>query len=637
MKWHQHIPSIVLGLAAMLALAYRSEAAADSQMHGEPLATNYALSYDGSKMIVLRKRGQRQHYDVIDTSLGDSRRLLERSFASMSWGEDSNTAYASVRGRGIYRLSFALDEVTVVPIALTGKQGIPPAEKPRVLRFPKPLDRVLLARGDGRLYRCALDPVAGGPKIAARCEIADDDAGRVLSWLVAVDGRIVARFGLLPSGDYELQTRIEGGGWRPVFRYTPNYTILNTIGSVQKDNTVWALSNRGRTHVALVRLDVSTGQEVVVYEHRRVDIDGAIVLFDKAGNGLPLLATHFPGYQEVVHFESRLEVAYAALREKLGERLRIDFYSSDRALTFVVVEVRSPKIYRRWYLLDLEGNTFRELSAGQLVSYERPAEPSRPVSFPASDGLMLHGYLTQPQRRVEVEPPPMVLMLHGGPWARERWPGSSLDSFLGSRGYAVLRLNYRGSFGYGRDFMDAGKGAVFGRLQRDVLDAAHWAVAEGHAAEGRIALYGGSFGGFLALTTLARHPDVSQAGIVVNAPVDAVAFWKRDWSRDASRALWKQFLKSRDLPEAALARLSPINNVRKLNAPVLLLAGAQDRRVPAEQSFELFDLLRMAGKPAELVEYRGLGHNIWGGNPETREHIASRIHEFLAEHLPVGP
>ena len=629
------ISAAALGIVASLAFASCSDAAG-GRLHGEPTTKSYALSLDGSKMIVLLKRGRRGFYDIVDTRSGESRGLFEQSFVTMSWGEDSDTAYASARGK-IYRLSLAEGGTSVATIGLTGERGIPQGERPRVVRFPTQLAPVLFVHGGERLYRCALDPAADGAEIAARCEFADGDAGRVVRWLITAEGRIAARIVLTPSGEHEFQAGTGEAGWRPVFRHTPGYTVLRTIGGVQKDDTVWALSNRGRERVALVRIDVATGVEVVVHEHRHVDIDGAIVAFDEAGEGSPLLASQFPGYQEVVHFDARLEAAYAALREKLGERIRIDFTSTDRALKFVVVEVLSPEIYRRWYLLDLEEKTSRELSAGRLAGYDRPAAPSRPVSFAASDGLALHGYLTLPGSPDDSGPPPMVLMLHGGPWERERWPASPLVRFLGSRGYAVLRLNYRGSTGYGRDFIEAGRGMLSGRVQQDVLDAARWAVAEGHAAQDRIALFGGSFGGFLALATLGRHPGTFRAGVALNAVIDAVAFWKRDWARDDARALWQEFLASRDLPEAELARLSPINNVRNFDAPILLLAGARDRRVPPEHSFELFDLLRAAGKPAELVEYRGSGHDIWNTSAETREHIAGSLTEFLDRYLPVEP
>ena len=635
MKRFSYICAAVVGLVASLALAGPNGAAAGSLLHGEPPATNHALSHDGSRMIVLRKRERRRYYDVIDTRSGESRGLLERSFVVMTWGEDSDTAYASVRGGELYRLSFAAGGTTVTPIALAGEQGIPQAGNPRVVLFPTPLTRTLLARDGGRLYRCVLDPATDGSKIAARCEVDDADARRGRRWLIATDGQIAARTAAVSSGEIEFQARTEDGGWRPVFRYTPNYTRLTTLGGVQRDNTVWALSSRDRNHTALVRLDVATGREEVFYERGHVEVDGASVLFGESGVGTPLFASLFPGYQEVVHFEPRLEVGYAALRERLGEPLRIDFKSADRALDFVVVEVWNPEIHRRWYLLDLEAKTSRELSAAPLAGYDRPAAPARPVSIPASDGLVLHGYLTLPPRAADADPPAAVLMLHGGPWLRDYWPAPPIVRSLASRGYAVLRLNYRGSAGYGRDFMEAGTGTLSGRLQRDVLDAARWAIAEGHAAEGRIALHGGSFGGFLALATLARHPETFRAGIAINSITDAVAFWRREWRRDEARALWRTFLGSRDLPVTALARVSPVNNVRNINAPVLLLAGARDRRVPPEHSFELFDLLRAAGKPADLVEYRGSGHNVWSGDAQTRDHLAGNIARFLDRHLAV--
>ena len=633
MKRYPCICAGVIGLVASLALAGPNGAAAGSLLHGEPGATNHALSHDGSNMIVLRKGERRRYYDVVDTRSGESRGLLERSFVTMAWGEDRETAYASVRGGKLYRLSFAAGGTTVTPIDLAGEQGIPQAGNPRVVLFPTSLTRTLLAQDGGRLYRCTLDPAADGSKIAARCEVEDPGARRARHWLLAADDRIVARIVALSSGELEFQARTEDGSWRPVFRYAPGYTRLTTLGGVQRDNTVWAVSSRGRNHAALVRLDVATGREEVFYENGHVEVDSASVMFMEAGVGTPLLASLFPGYQQVVHFEPRLEAGYAMLRERLGEQIRIDFRSADPGLRFAVVEVRSPDIYRRWYLLDLEAKTARELSAATLAGHDRPAAPSRPVSFPASDGLMLHGYLTLPPRPTDAGPPPAVLMLHGGPWLRDRWPAPPVVRFLGSRGYAVLQLGYRGSAGYGRDFMEAGSGTLSGRLQRDVLDAARWAITEGHVEEGRIALLGDSFGGLLALATLTRHPDAFRAGVALNSVTDAVAFWRREWRRDDVRTLWQTFLASRELPVTTLTQISPVNNVRKFDAPILLLAGARDRRVPPEHSFELFDLLRATGKPAYLVEYRSLGHNIWGGDADTRDHLAGTIARFLDRHL----
>ena len=624
--------SAVIGLASLVALTGPEAVASGGRLHTDPQSTGFVLSYDGSKMIVLRSSKGRMFADVVDTRSGESRDLLKQSFNRMSWGEDSNTAYASIRRGRIFRLSFLEGETKIEPIKLISDHGIPKAERPRLVSFPSLFNPFLFARGGKRLYSCGLQPAENGAHLLAHCRVVDSNAPSGSGWLHSPGGKIAARIVLASTGELEFQTPTEERGWRRVFRFLTPYTHLQIVGTVQEDDTVWALSNRNRAQLALVKLNVSTGQEEEVYSRLGVDVEGVGITFDKLGEGSPVLVSLVPGYQEVVHFESRLKASYAAISDSLGEPLRIDFKSADLGLNVAVVEVQSPAIYRQWLLLDLQAQTFRKLSSGTLAGYNYPAGSSRPVSFPASDGRKLHGYLTLPQHPA---PHPLVVMLHGGPWLRDSWPAPPLVRFLGSQGYAVLRLNYRGSTGYGRNYLEAGGGALFGRLQQDVLDAARWAVVEGHAAADRIALHGGSFGGFLTLSTLVHHPEAFRAGTTINPIIDAVAFWKRDWLIASNRALWRKFMLSRDLPEAALARISPINKVSQLETPVMLLIGARDQRVAPGPGNELFNLLRATEKPVELVEYRGLGHNLWGGRAESREHLAGRILGFLNKHLAV--
>lgn len=294
-----------------------------------------------------------------------------------------------------------------------------------------------------------------------------------------------------------------------------------------------------------------------------------------------------------------------------------------------VVLVENPRLYRSWYLLDLEKKTSRELSTSSLASYS--PSPSRPVTFPARDGLELYGYLTLPRDLDAARPPRMILMLHGGPWSRYFWPGGALVQFLASEGYAVLRLNYRGSAGYHRRFLAAGKGTLFGSMQHDVLDAAEWAVANGHATRDGVALLGGSFGGFLTLVMLAHHPDRFQAGIAINAVTDAVEFWRTDWRRPNNRVAWQQFFDTEFLPEVALAEISPVNNFDRIVAPVQLIAGSRDRRVPPSHSQEMFHLLKESGKTVQLVEFESARHKIWSAGRES--HIVASLAAFLEEHL----
>ena len=460
-----------IGLAAAIAMPGCGGAAAGADIHAEPRAGYHTLSHDGSKTIVLRDHRKGRHFDVLETGSGYSYGLLSRRFLRASWGEDSDTVYARDRDGTLYRLTFGPDGEGVEEIVLTGPGAVPADEKPRAVSYPTPRAPFFLVRGSGSkkpLYRCDPAPGTEDGKVRVGCRVLDGNGRNAIRWLTAADGRIAARIVVSSSGQRIFQTRSSSGGWEFLFFHQDFYNSFTPLGPVQEDNTLWALSNRDRDRIALVRLDLGTGKEEVFFEHERFDVETATVFVDRAGKATPLLATLNPDYQQVVHFDDRIEAAYEALYEKLGRPSRIDFRSMDSAGKTATVAALNPRLHRGWYLLDLDRGTSRELAASDLESYARPAAPSRPVSLPASDGLELHGYLTLPERREGAGPPPMILMLHGGPWSRYRWPADALVRFLGSEGYAVLRLNFRGSAGYDKAFLAAGNGTLFGRMQLDV-------------------------------------------------------------------------------------------------------------------------------------------------------------------------
>ena len=607
-------------------------ATATLQLHAPPRTEWHVLSYDGARMIVQEDHEGQTLFDVVETSSGRSLGLLKHSFVRAVWGENSDVAYAVAKDKQVYRLSLDAETVRMDKVALTGPEAIPAHQAPRVLVFPSRTVPFLLARGSRRhrpVYRCDLSPASSEHRTETRCRVLIEDGRSVVRWLTTAKGRIVARIKLSVTGQHVFQSLTPTGEWDYRFHFAPHYTELKPIRFVQRDGTVWALSNRQRERVALVRLNVETGEEDVFFEHDHHDLTKALVLFDEDGEGTPLLASYDPDYQVVVHFHDGLAAAYEALYEKVGRPSRIDLVSLDRMEKSAVVLVENPRLYRSWYLLDLEKKTSRELSASSLASYS--PSPSRPVTFPARDGLELYGYLTLPRDLDAARPPPMILMLHGGPWSRYFWPDGALVQFLAGEGYAVLRLNYRGSAGYHRSFLAAGKGTLFGSMQHDVLDAAEWAVANGHATRDGIALLGGSFGGFLTLVMLAHHPDRFQAGIAINAVTDAVEFWRTDWRRPNNRVPWQEFFDSELLPEVALAEVSPVNNFDRFVAPVQLIAGSRDRRVPPSHSQEMFHLLKESGKTVQLVEFESARHRIWSAGRES--HIVASLAAFLEEHL----
>lgn len=618
-------------MAATVLVSCR-HAAATLQFHTPPRTERHVLSYDGARMIVQEEHEGDTRFDVVDTSSGRSLGLLKHSFVRADWGENSDVVYAVVKDKQVYRLSLDAETVRMDKVVLTGPEAIPAGEAPKVLVFPSPTAPFLLAQGSRRrrsVYRCDSSLASGEHETETRCRVLIEDGRNVVRWLTTATGRIAARIKISATGQRVFQSLEPTGEWVYRFHFVPHYTELEPVGFVQPDGTVWALSNRQRQRVALVRLNIETGREEAFFEHDLYDLTKAHFRFDKDGEGTPLLVHYDPDYPVVAHFHDGLAAAYEALYEKVGRPSRIDLASMDRTGRSAVVLVANPRLHRSWYLLDLEENTSRELSASSLAPY--PPSPSRPVTFPARDGLDLHGYLALPRDAGGAGPFPMILMLHGGPWSRYVWPDSALAQFLASQGYAVLRLNYRGSTGYDRNFLAAGRGALFGSMQHDVLDAAEWAIANGHATRDGIALLGGSFGGFLTLVMLAHHPERFQAGIAVNAISDAVGFWRTDWRRTNNRALWQEFFDDDAVPEVALAELSPVNNFDRIAAPVQLIAGSRDRRVPPSHSQELFHLLKESGKTVQLVEFESARHNIW--SVSRGSHIVESLAAFLEEHM----
>lgn len=302
-------------VAAMVAASCR-HAAATLQFHAPPRTEWHVLSYDGARMIVQEEHEGETLFDVVETSSGRSLGLLKHSFVRAVWGENSDVAYAVAKDKQVYRLSLDAETVRMDKVALAGPEAIPAHQAPRVLVFPSRTVPFLLARGSRwhrPVYRCDLSPASGEHRMETRCRVLIEDGRSVVRWLTTAKGRIVARIKLSATGQHVLQSLTSAGEWHYRFHFAPHYTELNPIRYVQRDGTVWALSNRQRERVALVRLNVETGEEEVFFEHDHHDLTKALVLFDEDGEGTPLLASHDPDYQVVVHFHDGLAAAYQAL------------------------------------------------------------------------------------------------------------------------------------------------------------------------------------------------------------------------------------------------------------------------------------------------------------------------------------
>jgi dipeptidyl aminopeptidase/acylaminoacyl peptidase len=233
---------------------------------------------------------------------------------------------------------------------------------------------------------------------------------------------------------------------------------------------------------------------------------------------------------------------------------------------------------------------------------------------------------------------PLVIMPHGGPWVRDVWGYNPMVQLLANRGYAVLQMNYRGSTGYGDELYQQARREIGGKIQDDIEDATRWAIAAGVADPKRVAIMGGSYGGYSALFGLGRNPELYRCGISIAGVTDWPAIYEDSdvaESKSATR-YWREQIgdpaKDKDL--ARLRAVSPVYFADKITAPVLIIQGKDDPRVPQDQAKRMIAALEKEGRKPESLFLGGIGHS--HGQPKDRVKIYNQVVAFLERNLGPG-
>ena len=260
----------------------------------------------------------------------------------------------------------------------------------------------------------------------------------------------------------------------------------------------------------------------------------------------------------------------------------------------------------------------------------------RPVLIPTRDGLTLPSYLSLPAQ-IEGERPktplPMVLVVHGGPWARDEWGYDPHAQWLTNRGYAVLQVNYRGSTGFGKAFMNAGNGEWgVGAMQHDLTDAVHWAVDQGVADTDKVCILGGSYGGYAVLAGLAFTPDLYACGVDIVGPSHIKTLFESIppyWAPAKKEMVLRVGDVEKD-PELN-RRISPFFHAGQIKAPLMVLQGQNDPRVKIAESNPIVSALREKGLPVTYIVFPDEGHGF--ARPQNRLDANARIERFLAKQL----
>jgi dipeptidyl aminopeptidase/acylaminoacyl peptidase len=451
--------------------------------------------------------------------------------------------------------------------------------------------------------------------------------GDVSSWLADAELAVRACVAMTDDGGAVLRWR-DGpdGEWRDAIHWGPADALSSGPVAFRLDGrSLYLLDSRDANTTRLTRLDMDGGAVSVIAQDARYDVGGVELHPDT--RELQLVGFVRARHDWEVH-DPDIAADIAAIRglDPGDFDIVARTHADDR---WVVAFTRDTGAAAYWlYQRAARQGTFLFHTRADLARYTLSA--MRPIALTARDGLPLEGYLTLPP---ESRPPlPLVLNVHGGPWHRDTWGYDPEAQWLANRGYACLQINFRGSTGYGKDFVNAGNREWGAKMHDDLVDAVRWAVAEGIADPERVAIYGGSYGGYAALVGATLTPELFRCAVDIVGPSNLITFIETIppyWS--TFLAMLKERVGDPDTEAEFLRSRSPLTHVDRIRIPVFIAQGANDPRVKQAESEQIVAALRAKGIPHEYMLFPDEGHGF--AKPENRLKFYGAAERFLAEHL----
>lgn len=467
-------------------------------------------------------------------------------------------------------------------------------------------------------------------------EFVEKNPGNIEEWIVDNDFKIRAARAVNKDGSITLLTRTtEKDAWKEAITWPLtgelkfDWFCFSKDAGFSPDNKKLYLHDARKSNTAqFIEYEVATGNERVLAQDALFDANKLVC----DSENKPLAACFA---KERIHwisldaeFEPHLNVMLSADDGDLS------FCNCSSDNRYWVICFSHDNRSTAYYIYDKKTQKTEFLFYAQAELNKYKLSMMEPISFTSRDGLKIHGYLTCPLDKPRKNLP-LVLKVHGGPWGRDEWGYNNFNAdvqWLVNRGYACLQVNYRGSSGYGKTFLNAGDREWGAKMHDDLIDAVNWAIAQGIADTKKIAIMGVSYGGYAALVGATFTPDVFCCAVEVSGPCNLVTtiesfmpymvnvraqFHLRvgDPEKDAD------FLKSR----------SPIFKVDNIKIPILIAQGANDVRVKQEESEQIVAAMKAKGLPYEYVLFPDEGHGF--AKPENRLKFYAITEKFFAKHL----
>jgi dipeptidyl aminopeptidase/acylaminoacyl peptidase len=460
-------------------------------------------------------------------------------------------------------------------------------------------------------------------------KVVAQNPGNIAGWVVDTQFKVRAAMAARPDGGLDLLVRDnEQDKWRTLFGWDSDDALSSgALAFTHDGQSLYIQDSRNVNAGRLIQLNLATNKETVIAEDAQYDVGTVMV--------------HPDTYQiQAVAFDKdRVEwkILDASIQidfDHIGEIHQGDFsiVSRDDADETWLVAFNVDNGPVPYYTYHRKSQSAKFLFDNMPALSDYTLAHTTPVTFTARDGLTIHGYLTLPVGAGEQTNLPLVLNVHGGPWARDTWGFNPEAQWFANRGYACFEINYRGSTGYGKKFLNAGDKEWGRKMHYDLVDGVQWAVQQGIADAKRVAIYGGSYGGYAALVGATMTPDLFRCAVDIVGPSNLITLIKTIppyWS--TAMASFKKRVGDPDTEEEFLKSRSPLFHVDNIKIPMLIAQGANDPRVKQAESEQIVEAMKKKGIHYEYMLFPDEGHGF--AKPQNRIKFYAAAEKFLAHNL----
>ncbi len=548
-------------------------------------------------------------------------KAVERSIYGYFWLNESRIAYIQDKGGDENIHIYAVNVVGSNDIDLTPFDDIK-ANIIDDLEDDNDYMIVGLNKRDARIHDAYRLNINDG-----NLELIAENPGNIMHWMTDNDGKL--RLALMTDGVNQtlLYRELESDDFKPIL--TTNFKEnVSPLYFTYDNKELYVSSNRNRDKSAIYKFDLELGKETeLIFEHDEVDVSGLM----RSKKRKKITGVSFTkAKREIVFFDHWRENLQNTLESKLPDvEVAVADLNDDE--TKAIIITYSDVSRGTYYYYDIYKGELVKLADLSPWLDEDKMSKMEPISYKSRDGLTINGYLTIPINS-SGKNLPIVVNPHGGPWVRDYWGFNSEVQYLASKGYAVLQMNYRGSTGYGREFWELSFKQWGKTMQDDITDGVQWLISEGIADPNRVAIYGGSYGGYATLAGLTFTPDLYACGVDYVGVSSLFTFMETfppywELYRDMMYEMVGHPINDKELLESA----SPLLHINNIKVPLFIAQGANDPRVKKSESDQIVKALEEKGVDVPYMVKEDEGHGFY--NEKNKFDFYRAMGEFLDKHL----